>query len=214
MRRLIRKAALWRGRGGSAALGAGADGGNGGDGDGDGEDDDGVPAAPVEHRPVVTLEDKPVVTGEEAERTVYSAEGALFEFVDGTWKERGKGELRVNVAKEEPCRARLVMRSKGNLRVLLNASLQAFVTCTKMDGQRGASFPAVNCASLESEAVAEEGKGSGGGEAGEKAAAATAEAAAAAAPELSTFAFRIARGAGSIDAFTSAVERHREKKTE
>ena len=137
-----------------------------------------------------------------------------IDVVDGTWKERGKGELRVNVAKEEPCRARLVMRSKGNLRVLLNASLQAFVTCTKMDGQRGASFPAVNCASLESEAVAEEGKGSGGGEAGEKAAAATAEAAAAAAPELSTFAFRIARGAGSIDAFTSAVERHREKKTE
>ena len=162
----------------------------------------------------MTLEDKPVVTGEEAERTVYSADGALFEFADGCWKERGRGELRVNVAKEEPRRARLIMRSKGNLRLLLNASLASFVTCTKMDGQRGASFPAINCASQSDAADEKKEEGKDEKDAAAAASASASGTAAEAEPSLSTFAFRVARGGGSIDAFVDVVERFRDSASE
>ncbi|XP_073282701.1 uncharacterized protein, partial [Primulina huaijiensis] len=36
-------------------------------------------------------------TGEENEEAVFTADSMLFEFVAATWKERGKGELKVNV---------------------------------------------------------------------------------------------------------------------
>ena len=40
----------------------------------------------------------PQKTGEEDERTVWEGEGALFEFAGGGWKERGKGQMKVNVS--------------------------------------------------------------------------------------------------------------------
>ena len=48
-----------------------------------------APAAPV------LPEEAVQATGEEEEATLWSGDGALFEFVGG-WKERGKGEMKVN----------------------------------------------------------------------------------------------------------------------
>ena len=73
-------------------------------------------------------------TGEEDEHAVFSAQSTLFEFdASKTWRERGRGEMRVNVSKLGGGPARLVMRSKGNLRLLMNASLWPDMVVTKMD---------------------------------------------------------------------------------
>jgi len=50
----------------------------------------------------------------------------------GQWRERGRGELRVKVAPGG--RARLVMRARGNLRLLLNGNLWPEMKVTLMDG--------------------------------------------------------------------------------
>ncbi|MCO5598938.1 hypothetical protein L7F22_053037 [Adiantum nelumboides] len=84
-------------------------------------------------------------TGEEQEKIVFGADATLFEFIDAAWKERGKGELRVNVPLEKSGKARLLMRSKGNLRLILNASLFPDMKMTSMDS-RGVTFVCVNSA--------------------------------------------------------------------
>ena len=91
------------------------------------------------------LQEVPTETGEENEETVFSADSALFEYLDGGWKERGKGEVKLNVLKSEAQKARLVMRAKGNLRLILNASLYPDMKLTKMD-KKGVTFPCVNTA--------------------------------------------------------------------
>ena len=65
-------------------------------------------------------------------RHVGAGDGVLFEFIDAQWRERGRGELRVNVAGGG--QARLVMRQRGNLRLLLNANLFPGMKLTPMDG--------------------------------------------------------------------------------
>jgi Ran-binding protein 3 len=76
----------------------------------------------------------PPETGEEAESTVFSGSGILFEFDHHKqWRERGRGEMRVNVD-EASGLARMVMRQKGNLRLLLNANLWAEMQLTVMEG--------------------------------------------------------------------------------
>jgi len=62
--------------------------------------------------PAVALPAVDVVTGRE-ERALFASEAVLFEFVEGgKWKERGKGEVRLNVAPDGEARpARLVMRA-------------------------------------------------------------------------------------------------------
>lgn len=43
----------------------------------------------------------PQATGEEDETTVFSGDGVLFEFdASKQWRERGSGEMRVNLGKE------------------------------------------------------------------------------------------------------------------
>lgn len=91
------------------------------------------------------MQEVPKETGEENEETVFSADSALFEFFDGGWKERGKGEVKLNVVKDETRKARLVMRAKGNLRLILNASLYPDMKLTKMD-KKGITFACVNIA--------------------------------------------------------------------
>lgn len=59
----------------------------------------------------------------------------LFEFdAAKQWRERGGGEVRVLVSAEEPQQARLVMRQKGNLRLLMNANLWVDMPVAKMEG--------------------------------------------------------------------------------
>jgi len=85
----------------------------------------------------------PVETGEENEKAVFTADSALYEYLDGGWKERGKGELKLNVPVSGGERARLVMRTKGNYRLVLNASLYGDMLLKDMD-KKGATFACVN----------------------------------------------------------------------
>ncbi|KAF5808075.1 putative Ran binding domain, PH-like domain superfamily, nuclear pore complex, NUP2/50/61 [Helianthus annuus] len=87
-----------------------------------------------------------IETGEENEKAVFTAESVLFEFVDGGWKERGKGELKVNVLTSGTRKARLVMRARGNYRLILNASIFPDMKLTNME-KKGITFACVNSTS-------------------------------------------------------------------
>ncbi|KAL3511813.1 hypothetical protein ACH5RR_024530 [Cinchona calisaya] len=90
-----------------------------------------------------SMQDAPLETGEENEKPVFLADSALFEYLDGAWKERGKGELKVNIPATGTAKARLVMRTRGNYRLVLNVSLFPDMKLTNMD-KRGISFACVN----------------------------------------------------------------------
>ncbi|KAK9102163.1 hypothetical protein Sjap_019417 [Stephania japonica] len=87
-----------------------------------------------------------VETGEENEKSVFAADAVLFEYVSGGWKERGKGEIKVNVATADAEKARLLMRARGNYRLILNASLYPDMKLTNMD-KRGVTFACMNSSS-------------------------------------------------------------------
>ncbi|CAN4086792.1 unnamed protein product [Withania somnifera] len=90
-------------------------------------------------------EEVSVETGEENEKPVFTAESVLFEYLNGGWKERGKGELKVNVSTAGAGKARLVMRTKGNYRLILNANLYPEMKLASMD-KRGVTFACLNSA--------------------------------------------------------------------
>ncbi|KAL5202866.1 hypothetical protein ABZP36_013818 [Zizania latifolia] len=85
----------------------------------------------------------PVETGEENEKAVFTADSALYEYLDGGWKERGKGELKLNIPVSGGERSRLVMRAKGNYRLILNASLYEDMSLKDMD-KKGVTFACMN----------------------------------------------------------------------
>lgn len=87
-----------------------------------------------------------VETGEENEKAVFTADSVLFEFIDGGWKERGKGELKVNVSTTGNGKGRLVMRAKGNYRLILNASLFPDMKLANME-KKGITFACLNSTS-------------------------------------------------------------------
>lgn len=91
------------------------------------------------------MQEVPIETGEENEDAVFTADSVLFEYIDGSWKERGKGELKVNVSTTGTGKARLVMRARGNYRLILNASLFPDMKLTNMD-KKGITFACVNSA--------------------------------------------------------------------
>ena len=117
----------------------------------DAGDDDAPPeSTPAETKPVIALQQEDVTTGEEDEECIFTTEGALYEFVTEeekapAWKERGRGEMRLNLGKNGG--ARLVMRAKGNFRLILNAAMWKGQTFTKMEGGKGLSFPCKNAVS-------------------------------------------------------------------
>lgn len=75
-----------------------------------------------------------VPTGEEEEDTIYQTRCKLYALDDqGGWRERGVGNLKLNKHKATDA-TRLVMRSEGVLRVILNASLYVGMTCLE-DGK-------------------------------------------------------------------------------
>ncbi|XP_019195636.1 PREDICTED: nuclear pore complex protein NUP50B-like isoform X1 [Ipomoea nil] len=100
-----------------------------------------------------SMQEVSVETGEENEKPVFTADSVLFEYLDGGWKERGKGEIKVNVCTTEVKKARLVMRSKGNYRLILNANLFPEMKLANMD-KKGITFSCVNSASETSEKLA------------------------------------------------------------
>ncbi|KAD6794590.1 hypothetical protein R6Q59_021438 [Mikania micrantha] len=87
-----------------------------------------------------------VETGEENEKAVFTADSVLYEFIDSGWKERGKGELKVNISTTGNVKGRLVMRAKGNYRLILNASLFPDMKLTNMD-KKGITFACLNSTS-------------------------------------------------------------------
>ncbi|KAF0925783.1 hypothetical protein E2562_018440 [Oryza meyeriana var. granulata] len=89
------------------------------------------------------MPDGPVETGEENEKAIFTADSALYEYLDGGWKERGKGELKLNIPVSGGERSRLVMRAKGNYRLILNASLYEDMSLKDMD-KKGVTFACMN----------------------------------------------------------------------
>lgn len=63
-----------------------------------------------------------------------AGDGTLFEYDESErqWRERGRGEMKVNVGASGT--ARLIMRNKGNFRLLLNASIWPGMKVTPMEG--------------------------------------------------------------------------------
>jgi len=77
-----------------------------------------------------------VVTGEEAESNVLQGQVKLYIFdkEKRNWTERGRGQLRLNdsaVSKPGHLRSRLVVRTSGNMRVVLNTKLWCDMICEK-----------------------------------------------------------------------------------
>ena len=92
-------------------------------------------------------------TGEEDEDLMFKTDGALYEYVsteeDGKapgWRERGRGEFRINSTKKKD-NVRMIMRTRGNFRLILNASMFKGQKFAKMEGGKGVTFPCVNAAS-------------------------------------------------------------------
>ncbi|PWA95541.1 NUP50 (Nucleoporin 50 kDa) protein [Artemisia annua] len=100
----------------------------------------------TERSKIPCMHEVQVETGEENDRTVFTSDSALFEFIDGGWKERGKGELKVNVSTSGSKKARLVMRARGNYRLILNASIFPNMKLTKMD-KKGITFACLSSTS-------------------------------------------------------------------
>lgn len=82
-----------------------------------------------------------VVTGEEEESNVLQANGKLYLFdtQKRNWTERGRGQFRLNddpVSEPGHLKSRLVMRTVGSLRVVLNTKLWADMICEKADEKK------------------------------------------------------------------------------
>lgn len=70
-------------------------------------------------------------TGEEAEINVLNILCKLFAFINSNWEERGPGSLRLNDARQAGGASRIVFRTSGNLRVLLNTPIFANMVAEK-----------------------------------------------------------------------------------
>lgn len=82
-----------------------------------------IPKATQQYKQV-ELVAQDVKTGEENEKSLYSVTAKLFELdltkLSEGWKERGLGPLHLNQSLVDPSQVRIVMRSQGLLRVILN----------------------------------------------------------------------------------------------
>lgn len=77
-----------------------------------------------------TLQEIELHTGEEDERTIFQTRAKLFTMDEHlTWKERGTGQLKVNVRRIDGMGTRLVMRAEGVFRVILNVKLFKGMKC-------------------------------------------------------------------------------------
>ncbi|KAJ3804906.1 hypothetical protein F5876DRAFT_52693 [Lentinula aff. lateritia] len=96
-----------------------------------------------EARPKVNLSEQEVSTGEELEETIHQVRGKLFALADGAWKERGTGQLKINVRAEDGGGARLVMRKEAVYTLLLNVTLFSGMKCTLAQDPRYVRFSVI-----------------------------------------------------------------------
>ncbi|KAF2019421.1 hypothetical protein BU24DRAFT_406090 [Aaosphaeria arxii CBS 175.79] len=94
-----------------------------------------------ESKPLKNFQPMDVETGEEGEEPRWIGRAKLYT-MDGegdarAWHERGVGPFKLNITKEEPTRARFVLRADGTHRLLLNAA----VTKTTTFGDAAGSKP-------------------------------------------------------------------------
>lgn len=113
----------------------------------EGEEDPEAEVANDSIKPVVELDIIETKNGEEDETCAFRTEGALFEFVaddEGSrWVERGRGDVHLNEGENG---SRIIMRAKGNYRLMLNAALFKGQTFKLMEGGKGVSFTCINAA--------------------------------------------------------------------
>jgi len=114
----------------------------------EGDDDPEREVANDSIKPVVELELVETKTGEEDETCAFRTEGALFEYVTDAekgarWVDRGRGDLHLNEGENG---SRIVMRAKGNYRLMLNAALFKGQKFQLMEGGKGVSFSCKNVA--------------------------------------------------------------------
>lgn len=148
-----------------------------------------------------------------------AGDAVLYEFLDGAWKERGRGELRINTPRgaapaaagssaggDKPGAARLLMRQRGNLRLILNATLYPSMAPSPMLGGKGITLACVNhaAAPFEPGAAAAAGGKPAAAAADAPASAAAAEAGGAAAEEAGKPAAAAAEGGRAADAAAAA----------
>uniref|UniRef100_A0A4D5RVU2 Nuclear pore complex protein Nup153 n=1 Tax=Ixodes scapularis TaxID=6945 RepID=A0A4D5RVU2_IXOSC len=91
------------------------------------------PEADIYFQPVVPLPPKVAVkTGEEEEELLYSHRAKLYRWLDGEWKERGLGDIKL-LFDPAAKRVRLLMRREPVLKVCLNHLLSRELQLTKKD---------------------------------------------------------------------------------
>lgn len=101
----------------------------------DGEDEDEIAEKKL------NLTEQEVHTGEEDELTVYQVRGKLFTLSDQQqWKERGTGQLKLNVRRDDGGGARLLMRKEAVYTLLLNATLFKGMKCSLAQDPRYIRF--------------------------------------------------------------------------
>jgi len=76
------------------------------------------------------LTEQEVITGEEDEETIFHVRGKLYALCpQNQWKERGTGQLKLNVRRADGSGARLVMRKEAVYTLLLNVPLFQGMKC-------------------------------------------------------------------------------------
>lgn len=120
----------------------------------EGSDDEADEANPEEEVAITGPNAMPIVatlTGEEEETTLYNVRAKLFALVEGTWQERGVGQVKLNQGKDGKCR--LVMRDQGGKHLRLNAALFTEMKVDKPN-EKSVQFVAVGNGGSEAAAVA------------------------------------------------------------
>jgi hypothetical protein len=97
-----------------------------------------------------SLKERESLTGEESEESVFTASGVLYEYggqegEQKSWREKGRGQINLNTDNISK-KARLVMRTSGSKRLILNANLWPEMAITRMAGSNGITFACVNAA--------------------------------------------------------------------
>ncbi|KAF9061966.1 hypothetical protein BDP27DRAFT_1337354 [Rhodocollybia butyracea] len=107
------------------------------------KDEDGGEPEWDEAKQKVMLSEQEVSTGEELEETIHQVRGKLFALVDGAWKERGTGLMKINVRADDGGGARLVMRKEAVYTLLLNVTLFPGMKCTVAQDPRYVRFSVI-----------------------------------------------------------------------
>ncbi|KAF8448880.1 hypothetical protein L210DRAFT_1054843 [Boletus edulis BED1] len=90
------------------------------------------------------LTEQEVITGEEEEETLLHIRGKLYALCpQNQWKERGTGQLKLNVRRADGSGARLVMRKEAVYTLLLNVSLFQGMKCFLAQDPRYIRFSAI-----------------------------------------------------------------------